>query len=50
MAGEIRDGRAIIDRHTQELIDHGVKPGKAEQMARDSMRRVDRQQREQGKR
>lgn len=50
MSGEIKGGREIIERHTKELIDHGVKATTAEKMARESMVRVDRQQRREGKR
>tara|TARA_Y100000310_G_C20531866_1_gene738879 strand:- start:776 stop:895 length:120 start_codon:yes stop_codon:yes gene_type:complete len=34
----------------RDLVEAGVKPKKAEQMARDSMKRVDRKLREEGKR
>jgi hypothetical protein len=39
-----------MERNKKDLIDAGVKPAKADEMARESMRRVDRQLREQGRR
>lgn len=50
MSGE-RDGdREAMARVTQRFIDGGMDPREAERRARESMRRVDRMQREQGKR
>lgn len=48
--GEIRRGREVINNNTRDLIESGVRPETAREMARESMRRVDRQQREEGKR
>lgn len=48
--GEGQDDRKIIDRNTRDLIDSGVKPDVAKRMARESMERVDRKLRNEGKR
>lgn len=46
-----RDGdREIISRNTADLMKAGVKQDKAEAMARESMVRVDRRLRDEGKR
>jgi hypothetical protein len=46
-----RDGdRAAMDRVTRDLVASGVKPAVAQQKARESMIRVDRDLRKQGKR
>lgn len=50
MSGEKDDDRRVIDTNTRDLVKSGVDPRKAEQMARDSMRKVDRQMREKGTR
>lgn len=50
MAGE-RDGdRDVIHRNTRDLIESGVKPKLAKKLARESMERVDRRLRDEGKR
>lgn len=49
--GGERDGdREVMRRNQGDLVKSGVDPRKAEKMARESMVRVDRQLREQGKR
>lgn len=48
--GERQGDREVMDRNKRDLVDAGVKPEKADQMARDSMKRVDRKLREEGKR
>ena len=48
--GEKPDDRRVIDTNTRDLVRSGVDARKAEQMARDSMRKVDREMREKGKR
>jgi len=50
MSGEKQGDREVMDRNTRDLVDAGVRPEKAEEMARESMRRIDRKQREEGKR
>lgn len=50
-SGGERDGdRAVIERNVRDMIDSRVPAKKAEQLARESMLRVDRKLREQGKR
>lgn len=50
MAGE-RDGDREVMRNVQrDLVESGVNPRKAEQLARESMERVDRRLREERKR
>lgn len=49
-SGEKKGDREIIDRNTRDLVNSGVKPDKAEKMARESMERVDRKLRDEGKR
>jgi len=48
--GEKQDDRKVMDHVTRDLVQSGVKPEKAKQMARESMIRVDRKLRKQGKR
>lgn len=50
MSGEKAGDRQVIESNTRDLINAGVKRDKAEQMARESMRRVDQKLRDQGKR
>ncbi|MCB9763922.1 MAG: hypothetical protein H6739_29395 [Alphaproteobacteria bacterium] len=50
MSGEGQRDRQIIDENARSLVESGVKPKKAEEMAKAAMRRVDRKLREQGKR
>lgn len=46
-----REGdRKVIENNTRDLVQSGIKPKKAEQMARESMIRVDRKLREKGER
>lgn len=46
-----RDGdRKVIENTTRDMINSGVNPRKAEQLARESMIRVDRKLRNEGKR
>ena len=50
-AGGERDGdREVIENNTRDIIESGVAPDKARQMAVDSMRRVDGKMRREGKR
>ena len=48
--GERDRDREVMRRNQKDLIDGGVRPEKAEQMARESMQRVDRKLRDEGKR
>lgn len=48
--GERGGDREVIERHTRELREAGVSPRRAEEMARESMRRVDRKLRDEGRR
>ena len=48
--GEKPRDREVMDNNTRDLVESGVRPEKAREMARKSMVRVDRQLREQGKR
>lgn len=48
--GEREIDREVIENNTRDIIESGVAPDKARQMAVDSMRRVDRQLRSEGKR
>ena len=50
MSGEKQDDRKVMENNTRDLVNSGVKPAKAEQLARESMKRVDRQLREKGER
>jgi len=50
MAGEGREDRKIIEEHIRDLRQHGVNHETAERMARESMQRVDRKLRDEGKR
>lgn len=50
MSGEREGDRKIIADNKRDMIESGVKPKKAEQLARESMIRVDRKLREEGKR
>ena len=46
-----RDGyREVMRRNQRDLVEGGVDPRKAEKMARESMQRVDRKLRDEGKR
>jgi len=50
-AGGEREGdRQVIDNNTRDIIESGIAPDKARQMAVDSMRRVDSKMRREGKR
>jgi hypothetical protein len=55
-AGERADDRDAMDRLTRDILDQPLKGGRrfsaeeAQQMARDTMREVDRRLREQGRR
>ena len=42
MSGEHQNGRKAMDDLTRRLVEAGVKPDAAEQKARDTARRVDR--------
>jgi len=48
--GEREGDREVMHRNKRDLIEGGVNPKKADEMARDSMRRVDRKLRDEGKR
>jgi len=48
--GERSGDRKIIEENKRDMVESGVKPRKAEQLARESMIRVDRKLREEGKR
>lgn len=48
--GEKQGDREIIDRNTRDLIASNVRPDVAKRMARESMERVDRKLRNEGKR
>ena len=48
--GEREGDRAVMERNTKDLRDSGVPQKKAEEMARESLRRVDRRLREKGER
>lgn len=48
--GERAGDRAIIDKHTRELIEAGADPRKAREVARQAMIEADRVKRRQGKR
>lgn len=48
--GEREIDREVIENNTRDIIESGVAPDKARQMAVDSMRRVDRKMRREGKR
>lgn len=50
MSGEREGDRDVMQRNTRDLMESGMKREKAEKMARESMLRVDRKLREQGKR
>ncbi|MBT7096497.1 hypothetical protein HN937_03925 [Candidatus Poribacteria bacterium] len=50
MSGEKQDDRKVMSNNVRDMVASGVKPDKARQMARESMIRVDRRQREEGKR
>ena len=48
--GERQGDRAAMDQVTRDLVASGVRPDKAQQIARDSMVRTDRSLRDQKKR
>lgn len=48
--GEKQDDRRVMDRNVKDMVESGVKPDKAREMARDSMIRTDRKLRDEGKR
>lgn len=50
MSGEKQGDRDVMSRNTRDLVNSGVPARKAEDMARESMIRMDRKLREQGKR
>jgi len=50
VSGEREGDRDVMSRNTRDLMDAGIKREKAEKMARESMLRVDRKMREEGKR
>lgn len=50
MSGERQDDRKVIEGNVKDMVQSGVKREKAEQLARESMIRVDRKLREEGKR
>lgn len=50
MSGEKQGDRAAMDRMTQRIMSNGVPADKAAQAARESMVRVDRKLRDEGKR
>jgi hypothetical protein len=50
VSGERAGDRKIIEENKRDMVESGVKPAKAEQLARESMIRVDRKLREEGKR
>lgn len=47
-SGERQEYREGMERLTRQLVGSGIKPSAAEQMARDSIRRIDRKRDEQG--
>lgn len=50
MSGEREGDRKVIDTNTRDLVKMGVPSRKAEEMARDAMRKVDRELRDKGQR
>ena len=50
MSGEREIDRKVIENNTRDAIASGMKPDKARKMATESMKRVDRRLREEGKR
>ena len=50
MSGERAGDRKIIEENKRDMVQSGVKPAIADQRARESMIRVDRKLREEGKR
>lgn len=50
MSGERQGDREVIDRMTKRIASDGVPPDKANEKARESMRRVDQRLREEGRR
>lgn len=49
-SGEKDGDRQVMDGNTRDLVEAGVPADKARRLARESMQRVDRQQRREGKR
>jgi len=50
MSGEKQDDRKVMDKNVRDLVDAGAKPDTAKQMSRESMQRMDRKLRDEGKR
>ncbi len=50
MSGERKGDRKVMDNVTKRLIDHGVDKERAREMAQESMKRTDRNERERGRR
>jgi hypothetical protein len=50
MSGEREIDRKVMDNNVRDAVKSGVKPDVARKLARESMIRVDRKQREEGKR
>ena len=49
-SGEKPGDRRVMDNTTRDLVESGVAPAKARQLARESMQRIDSKQRRDGKR